>query len=563
MLQYPDFSKPFIVSCDASNYGIGRVLNQNFDGKNLPISYASRTLSDVEVNYSTIEKELLAILFSVETFRPYLYGRRFTLETDHRPLVWLHNVKNPNSKLVLWRYRLNEYDYEIIYKKGITNSNADALSRNPCDEIMQAHHNVVSDTQFSKKLDPVKPFPTSSHKVLIPLSRTPVSPQHQPKNINDDICVEDAFLGSNTECQAKYFPCQVIKERTSEPDSSDDAFETANEYSDDEDNVLIIWSDYEEGDKSGGSRNDEDDDDSGRLVPEIRLDGVDHVELNNKFTTVNFEFGNSKQKYAKKTVGETLVFTSEPKHFIKLHLNKIARKTTYPCFPISQEESNRSTSEYSCIQLFKEKLFMRDDNLLIFIPSDCKITTETGQELIKENRLQYDDIQREDPDNLQVGNVIVIKYEHCCIFNVILKQTFDSKPYLADIVSSLWALKYAMDELKVESVSVSRVGNGLNKISWSTIEDEFRKIFGQRNYKITVCYGKIEIPPETNREEIIHEYHCSVTGGYKGSTKTYDRIREHFYWLNMRDQIRKFVRECESCTPSEAFEIIEMDILGP
>ena len=71
------------------------------------------------VNYSTIEKELLAILFSVETFRPYLYGKQFTLETGHRPLVWLHNVKNPNSKLIRWRLRLNEYDYVIVYKKGI------------------------------------------------------------------------------------------------------------------------------------------------------------------------------------------------------------------------------------------------------------------------------------------------------------------------------------------------------------------------------------------------------------------------------------------------------------
>ena len=276
-----------------------------------------------------------------------------------------------------------------------------------------------------------------------------MSSQHQPKNINDDIC------------QAKYFPCQVIKEKTSEPDFSDDAFETANEYSDDEDKELIMRSDYkeddksrgscvinsgneeneliirshyeaedkfggscvgnsddedneliirsyyEEDDKSGGSRNDEDDDDSGRLVPETRLNGDDHVELNNKFTTVNFEFGDSKRKYAKETVGETLVFTCKPKHFSELRVNKIARKTTYPCFPISQEESNPSTSEYSCIQFSKQKLFMRDDNLLLFIPSDCKITTETGQELIKENRLQYDDIQREDPENLQVGNVIV------------------------------------------------------------------------------------------------------------------------------------------------------------
>ena len=151
--------------------------------------------------------------------------------------------------------------------------------------------------------------------------------------------------------------------------------------------------------------------------------------------------------------------------------------------------------------------------------------------------------------------MIVIKYEHYCIFNVIVKQTFDSKPYLADIVSSLWALKYAMDELKVESVNVSRVGNGLNQISWSTIEEEFRKIFSQRNYKITVCCGQIEIPPETNREEIIHEYHCSVTGGHKGSTKTYDRIRENFYWPNMREKIRKFVRECETCKLNKTVRI--------
>ena len=138
LLQYPDFSRPFIVSSDASNYGLGGVLSQNIDGKVLPIAYASRTLSDTEVNYSTIEKELLAILFSVETFRPYLYGRQFTLETDHRPLVWLHNVKNPNSKLIRWRLRLNEYDYVIVYKKGIINSNADALSRNPYEGILCA-----------------------------------------------------------------------------------------------------------------------------------------------------------------------------------------------------------------------------------------------------------------------------------------------------------------------------------------------------------------------------------------------------------------------------------------
>ena len=95
---------------------------------------------------------------------------------------------------------------------------------------------------------------------------------------------------------------------------------------------------------------------------------------------------------------------------------------------------------------------MRNDKLLLFIPSDCKITTETGQELIKENRLKYEDVQRKGSENLQVGNLIVIEYEHYCVFNVIIKPSFNPKPYLAGILASLWALKYAMDELKIESV---------------------------------------------------------------------------------------------------------------
>ena len=82
----------------------------------MPISYASRSLNDAEIKYFTTEKELLAIIFAVQHFRPYLYGRKFLLVTDHRPLVWLHNLKDPNSRLGRRKVKLSEYDYEIIYK---------------------------------------------------------------------------------------------------------------------------------------------------------------------------------------------------------------------------------------------------------------------------------------------------------------------------------------------------------------------------------------------------------------------------------------------------------------
>lgn len=128
ILQYPDFTKEFILTTDASNIAIGAVLSQGTVGLDKPICYASRTLNDSETNYSTIEKELLAIVWATKYFRPYLFGRKFKILTDHKPLQWIMNLKEPNSRLTRWRLKLSEYDY-TIYKKGKCNTNADALSR--------------------------------------------------------------------------------------------------------------------------------------------------------------------------------------------------------------------------------------------------------------------------------------------------------------------------------------------------------------------------------------------------------------------------------------------------
>ncbi|KAL0867440.1 hypothetical protein ABMA27_008227 [Loxostege sticticalis] len=138
ILAYPDFTKPFILTCDASNFAISAILSQGPIGNDRPIAYASRTLNKAESNYSITEKECLAIIFGTKTFRPYLYGRRFKIVTDHRPLKWLFNCKDPRSKLVRWRLKLEEFDYEVEYKKGKINSNADALSRFPVNPVIES-----------------------------------------------------------------------------------------------------------------------------------------------------------------------------------------------------------------------------------------------------------------------------------------------------------------------------------------------------------------------------------------------------------------------------------------
>jgi len=104
-------------------------LSQGEIGKDLPVAFASRSFNKAERNYSTAERELAAILWGIKYFRPYLYGKNFKVVSDHKPLKWIINVKDPGSRLMRWRLQLAEYDFEIIYKPGKQNSNADALSR--------------------------------------------------------------------------------------------------------------------------------------------------------------------------------------------------------------------------------------------------------------------------------------------------------------------------------------------------------------------------------------------------------------------------------------------------
>lgn len=128
VLQYPDFSESnqFILQTDASGYGIGSVLC-NSDGR--PVAYASRSLNKAEKRYPIIEKELLAIVWAVKHFRPYLYGRNFKIQTDHKPLIYLFGMRDPSSRLMKFRLILEEYDFVLEYLKGKNNAAADALSR--------------------------------------------------------------------------------------------------------------------------------------------------------------------------------------------------------------------------------------------------------------------------------------------------------------------------------------------------------------------------------------------------------------------------------------------------
>ena len=131
VLACPNFKHPFILQTDASEKGIGTALIQRIDSKEHVIAYASRTLQKAEQNYSTTEKECLAIVWGVQKMRPYLEGYQFTVITDHQALQYLHRCNSPSGRLARWAVYLQQFDMKIEYRKGSLNQLADTLSRQP------------------------------------------------------------------------------------------------------------------------------------------------------------------------------------------------------------------------------------------------------------------------------------------------------------------------------------------------------------------------------------------------------------------------------------------------
>ncbi|XP_062589262.1 uncharacterized protein K02A2.6-like [Saccostrea cucullata] len=173
LLVFYDSKKPLRLSCDSSSYGVGAIISHVMkDGSERPIAFASRTLSETERRYAQIEKEALSSVFGVKKFHKYLFGRKFTLVTDHKPLLSILGPKKgvpplAAARMQRWALILAAYQYDIQYKSSEQHGNCDSLSRLPLHETEQED---TEEGVFSLDMY----LPISSQEIAMATRRDPI-----------------------------------------------------------------------------------------------------------------------------------------------------------------------------------------------------------------------------------------------------------------------------------------------------------------------------------------------------------------------------------------------------
>lgn len=160
VLELYDPSKPLVVACDASPYGVGAILSQVTNGVEKPVLMGSSTLSPAERNFSQLHREALAIIFGIKLFHKYIYGHEFTICTDHQALREIFSPKKGTpsvaaARLQRWAVILSMYNYKIEYRKGHDMRNADALSRLPLSSSTNVDSGRINSLNLNDESCPI------------------------------------------------------------------------------------------------------------------------------------------------------------------------------------------------------------------------------------------------------------------------------------------------------------------------------------------------------------------------------------------------------------------------
>jgi exodeoxyribonuclease III len=206
ILHYPDWNQPFEIHTDASTKGIGAILCQQIDGKERVIMYASKTLSPIEKRYQIYEQECLAVVWAAELFRKYIRNTKTKVLTDCAALQWL-KTRTDGARVMRWILRLQEFDLDIVHRKGKLSGNVDALTRDPVPEERPYGEDRIEEL-----------YPNADDEMVLPIKRlsskkNPISERSESKVYSDEI---DCKHNEEPEQTNKpFFNCDSDKEGSS------------------------------------------------------------------------------------------------------------------------------------------------------------------------------------------------------------------------------------------------------------------------------------------------------------------------------------------------------------
>lgn len=570
ILQYPNFSEPFILTTDASGYAIGSVLSQGKIGEDLPIAYASRTLNKAEINYSTCEKELLSIVWSVNHFRPYLFGTKFYVQSDNKALIYLKNIKDPNSRLTRFRLKLSEYDFEVAYKPGRLNKCADTLSRMKHEEIVineskrEIYRNYL---EFSSRN-------STDNKNVIDINGDLFD---APKSFSLAHCVSTDLkmeAGIAVKFKEKFGNVEYLKSQNPK------LFSICHIKDDNRFILYLVTKNYVSEKPSY--------EDMFNTLLELRNFCVD--KRINKLAIPKIGCGLDKLNFRKVREMVCYIFRDTDICIQIYRLEK--KKEIIKNCNVNIIQNNRSDYELFC-NYANDRIIMPINNLQEFdehileSPNDSNICIELNE------NLDLNDNDKQIINKLKCfnsfTNAIVSAGQVCAInthtrniklYLLISERNTQGRISYENVFNILSKLKEQLIQDNIVKISISKLGDNLK---WHKVRMMFRYLFKDTNIDVLMYHNKVHVDnlTEDEKQTIIKEYHVTPTAGHPGINRMYKKLRLKYNWKNLKSDVKRFVKKCEFCqknksvnkkvkaplqitdTPNSAFEKCYFDCVGP
>ena len=560
VLSYPSREEKFYLSTDASDDGIGAVLEQDQkqdDGSTIRvvIAYASKSLSRSQRKYCATNRELLAVVWAVENFRYYLLGRHFDVITDHASLVWLRNFKNPEGMVARWLQRLSPYDFTISHRAGKIHENADGLSRQRCRPCKR---------------------PGCSDCKIIKVNGNPVPalPEDTINAAEDD---DEDTMGFRrlfklplkttklTKSNNHYFPSTAIASScdpdtlSSDPDTiipSPDIFRS------DPDTIVSSPDIFRSDPDTIVSSPDTHKSDPDTIVhsPVIFNNDPDTTKVNPDPPKSDPDKYNNPNKPIYISRGPSVLSKGDIQSSPTTNLSKgdtLVSQTTIDSTKPAQNkpETIPALSIHAVLRKRKQDKYTKKKSQAVLvapiaIPDLSTVLPDTPTTHI-DPLVTYCSADLKEAQNLDKDITTIM---------TLLQENGNKKPKVKDIthygpkVKSLWS-KW-----------------GFLRIREGVLFREWRDNLGQTHMRYVV--------PESLRRSFFKALHDTPLGGHQGINRTLIHLQHRYYWPNMIDDVTVWCAQCHTCMKSKRlpinrrsplqqqisgapFERVAVDLMGP